>query len=371
MMSKFKCVGNFDFAKKLLQRKPTLASEVDLHKSTPLHLASDTNNVELVTLLLNVSPGIVCRARNAYGRCPVHVAAIKGRIDVAALVRTYQDDSILHLCVKYNQFEALKVLIERISDNALLNCGDCGGNTILHLSVLNQQSEILVVLLRKNRLKSLRNSADSQVVLRQFAGGCPKDFVAQETGGEVQAISLLRKPSIAGVFAEGCGGEYSFKGCSWKIGNGSSVLAGKDRWMAGKVPEFLLESLWNRQRTGRVTTSLAVIQSKRVDILPKWKLFTWKLLRNGIATRCKLDRIGLEINIQCDLCGFQEEDLQHLFRVCTSAQDAWRGGILQFHSQSNADQSFEDWILWFIRLFICQDGYHGHRTTFFIATLWG
>uniref|UniRef100_A0A803LAK4 Uncharacterized protein n=1 Tax=Chenopodium quinoa TaxID=63459 RepID=A0A803LAK4_CHEQI len=144
-------LGDVDFAKELLRRKPTLVSEVDLHKSTPLHLASATNNVEFVTLLLNVSPGNVCRAQDALGRCPVHVAAIKGRIDVlkelmrvdpgAALVRTDQDDSILHLCVKFNQFEALKVLMENISDDTFLKCGDYDGNTILHLSVLNQQSE--------------------------------------------------------------------------------------------------------------------------------------------------------------------------------------------------------------------------------------
>ncbi|XP_021763429.1 ankyrin repeat-containing protein BDA1-like [Chenopodium quinoa] len=179
-------LGNFDFVKELLQRKPTLATEIDLHKSTPLHLASATNNVKLVTLLLSVSPGIVCRARDAYGRCPVHVAAIKGRVEVlkelmrvdsgAALLRTDQDDSILHLCVKFNQFEALKVLIERINDNVLLNCGDCDGNTILHLSVLNQQSEAVNYLLQIQTI---------EVNAKNGAGQTAMDILFKGVGGMI------------------------------------------------------------------------------------------------------------------------------------------------------------------------------------------
>uniref|UniRef100_A0A803LVM2 Uncharacterized protein n=1 Tax=Chenopodium quinoa TaxID=63459 RepID=A0A803LVM2_CHEQI len=28
------------------------------------------------------------------------------------------------------------------------------------------------------------------------------------------------------------------KGCGWKVGNGKSIIAGKDRWMVGRVPEY-------------------------------------------------------------------------------------------------------------------------------------
>lgn len=166
-------LGNFEFAKELLKRKPSLAFEVDLNKSTPLHLASATNNVELVKLVVKVAnSGSICRGRDAHGRCPVHVAAIRGRIHVlkellrvdpgAALVLTDQNETIFHLCIKFNQFEALQVLmIEMIGDADFLNCGDFDGNTILHLSVIHQQSEV--------RLSpSFQNINFDQLILRML-----------------------------------------------------------------------------------------------------------------------------------------------------------------------------------------------------------
>ncbi|XP_056687786.1 uncharacterized protein [Spinacia oleracea] len=55
-------------------------------------------------------------------------------------------------------------------------------------------------------------------------------------------------------------------------------------------------------------------------IHPKWKLFVWKLLHNGLATKVNLGRKGIQVSIFCDVCGCDEEDIQHLFRLCNSAQ---------------------------------------------------
>lgn len=51
-----------------------------------------------------------------------------------------------------------------------------------------------------------------------------------------------------------------------------------------------------------------------MNILPKWKLFIWKLLHNGIATKVNLERQGIQVSTLCDVCSAREEDLQHLFR---------------------------------------------------------
>uniref|UniRef100_A0A803LLS6 TF-B3 domain-containing protein n=1 Tax=Chenopodium quinoa TaxID=63459 RepID=A0A803LLS6_CHEQI len=98
-----------------------------------------------------------------------------------------------------------------------------------------------------------------------------------------------------------------------------------------------------------------------LEFMPKWKLFMWKLLCNDIATKRNLGRRGLQTNTCYDLCSDSEEDLQHIFRFCSTARNVWRGGILGIHLEANGDQSFIEWFLYYIRLFISQDGRHGHR----------
>ena len=79
---------------------------------------------------------------------------MRGRIDVVRELITVQPDSsqivldggetVLHLCVKYNQIEALKLLVESLSDEGdFLNSKDHdGGNTILHLAVMLKQTKV-------------------------------------------------------------------------------------------------------------------------------------------------------------------------------------------------------------------------------------
>lgn len=52
-------------------------------------------------------------------------------------------ETILYLRIKYNQLEALKLLVDSVSDaREFLNSKDHGGNTILHLAVMLKQIEV-------------------------------------------------------------------------------------------------------------------------------------------------------------------------------------------------------------------------------------
>ncbi|XP_021865192.2 uncharacterized protein [Spinacia oleracea] len=108
-----------------------------------------------------------------------------------------------------------------------------------------------------------------------------------------------------------------------------------------------------------------------MNILPKWKLFLWKLLHNGIATKVNLGQRGIQLSMICDLCGMGDEDNQHLFRFCEIAQQVWRNGALVIHSEFNETMSFKEWFLFYIRLFQRQDGKNSPRCIYFISTLWG
>jgi len=52
-------------------------------------------------------------------------------------------DSVLHLCLRYNHLDALKLLVELANgDELFLNSKDHDGNSILHLDVMLKQMKV-------------------------------------------------------------------------------------------------------------------------------------------------------------------------------------------------------------------------------------
>ncbi|XP_010673155.1 uncharacterized protein LOC104889595 [Beta vulgaris subsp. vulgaris] len=106
-------------------------------------------------------------------------------------------------------------------------------------------------------------------------------------------------------------------------------------------------------------------------IMPKWKIFLWKLCHNGIATSANLSSRGLAISDTCPQCNMAPETSQHIFRSCHLATILWQSGQLGIHSNSNPDVAFQDWLIAWVHYFYQHDGYHGARLPIFVATLWG
>ena len=140
--------GHLHFAKEILRRTPVLAGELDSRGSSPLHMAAQKGYVDIVKELLQVNPDM-CLARDVDGRNPLQMAAMKGRIQVlvelfrarpfAAYATTIWNETVLHLCVKHNQLEALKFLVSIMNDPESLNAKDDYGMSILHLAVADKQ----------------------------------------------------------------------------------------------------------------------------------------------------------------------------------------------------------------------------------------
>ncbi|XP_056691844.1 uncharacterized protein [Spinacia oleracea] len=130
------------------------------------------------------------------------------------------------------------------------------------------------------------------------------------------------------------------------------------------VPDRLY---WSNNNGGKFTvkTSYAFLQEQIIDretilgfrqnrfvpffkllwalkILPKWKLLIWKIMVDGIPVKANLDRRGIMLNVNCDLCNDVCEDAQHMFRLCNLAQDP----------------------------FISEDGKDSDRVVTFIGILW-
>ncbi|KAK9144726.1 hypothetical protein Sjap_004629 [Stephania japonica] len=143
--------GKAEFAKEILRQRPRYALELNKDGFSPIHIASINGDIELVRELLKVDSSL-CSLKDRDGRTPIHLASMKGRLDVmgellsacleSAREVTVQGETILHLVVKSNQFEAFKVLVERAPFHDILNAKDQDGNTILHLAVCRKQIQV-------------------------------------------------------------------------------------------------------------------------------------------------------------------------------------------------------------------------------------
>ncbi|KAF8026397.1 hypothetical protein BT93_F3013 [Corymbia citriodora subsp. variegata] len=163
--------GNSELVKEIVSRKPDFARELNHDGLTPLHIVSATGNFEVARELLTLGPDL-CMIKDKGGRTPLHYAAIKGRVKVieellcacpqALKERTARGETALHLAVKNSQFNALKKLVERVSEGGdgdgdgdgegedLVTAKDNNGNTISQLAAASKQLQILNFLEKQN-----------------------------------------------------------------------------------------------------------------------------------------------------------------------------------------------------------------------------
>lgn len=155
--------GNSELVKEIVSRKPNFARELNHDGLTPLHIVSATGNLEVMRELLTVGPDL-CMIKDKGGRTPLHYAAIKGRIKVieellsqcpqALKERTAHGETALHLAVKNSQSDALKKLVEKVSEDGdaddLVTAKDDDGNTISQLAAASKQLQILNFLKKQN-----------------------------------------------------------------------------------------------------------------------------------------------------------------------------------------------------------------------------
>ncbi|KAH7836971.1 hypothetical protein Vadar_008007 [Vaccinium darrowii] len=161
------------------QRSPLhfLSETLDSHQRSPLHLASAHGHSEIVKLLVEANSK-VCLARDRDGLNPLHAAAVAGELDVleallkanpcAARVtvdRGRERDTILHLCVKYDQLEFLKRLLEHFKGEEFVNTKDHSGNTILHLAVANKRFKIIKYVLGETKINVNAKNASNQTAM--------------------------------------------------------------------------------------------------------------------------------------------------------------------------------------------------------------
>ncbi|KAL3500528.1 hypothetical protein ACH5RR_039621 [Cinchona calisaya] len=103
----------------------------DRNDRNPLHLAIIYDELEVLQVLINVGFQAVhhhmCLARDRDGR-NLYILLFE-----VALEKAEHGGTILHLCVKYNQLEALKILVNKLKTGEFVNAQDEDGMTPGHI----------------------------------------------------------------------------------------------------------------------------------------------------------------------------------------------------------------------------------------------
>ncbi|XAR63289.1 hypothetical protein NMG60_11023176 [Bertholletia excelsa] len=201
--------GHLEFVKEVIKLRRQFAEELNQDGLSPLHIASGTGHREIVKEVLRLDCAL-CLIKGRQRRIPLHYAALKGQVDVMRellLARadsieevTIRGETVLHLAVKNNQFEVLKILVDQLkhfNKRDVLNKKDNQGNTFLHLAVSKKQYEVFDSVLNENivseeamEINSLSNRGLTALdILRQ--AGAKK---AEELFSSSQELVITNRP---------------------------------------------------------------------------------------------------------------------------------------------------------------------------------
>lgn len=150
--------GHVHFSLEIMRLKPTLAKKLNPKGYSPIHLALQNNQTEVVFRLVDIDRDLVS-IQGREGSTPLHIAAFGGKDEVMAkfLVScpksikelTVRKESALHIVVKNGNIEALKFLLKWIRQariTSILDWRDEEGNNIMHLATLGNQIEVSLSL---------------------------------------------------------------------------------------------------------------------------------------------------------------------------------------------------------------------------------
>ncbi|KAG2405970.1 uncharacterized protein HKW66_Vig0052250 [Vigna angularis] len=201
-------LGYLEFCQVLLRNSPSLATELDSEGRCPLHLASAKGHTEVVKELLITNPEM-CLVRDKDDMLPLHFASMRGRVEaMKELIKAKpdsiemvesgdEDGSALRLCVRYNHFEALKLLVESLrGDSRFLSVKDREDNSLLCLAVKHRQIKIIKYLLAVSEMSpETRNLNRESLIAMETLEQYPRDFrtlsISRQEEASSQSIGVV------------------------------------------------------------------------------------------------------------------------------------------------------------------------------------
>ncbi|PPD78886.1 hypothetical protein GOBAR_DD24189 [Gossypium barbadense] len=160
--------GHIDFMMEMINLKPSFARKLNQAGFSPMHLALQNQKTQTVLRLLRFDEGLV-RVKGREGLTPLHDVVQNGNVDFlikflevcpeAIEDMTVRDETVFHLAVKNDRFEAFQVLVGWLIrsrhkaasrwEKELLSWADIDGNTVLHVAAIRNRPQVVKVLLER------------------------------------------------------------------------------------------------------------------------------------------------------------------------------------------------------------------------------
>ncbi|KAJ9559209.1 hypothetical protein OSB04_013823 [Centaurea solstitialis] len=149
--------GHTEIVKEIIKVRQEFARKGTSKGYSPLHLACSKGQIDTIRELLELDQDLSC-LQDHNGWTPLHWASMKGRVAIIGEITstsresidivTNHGETVLHLMVKYNQFDALKYLMETLNVTELVNVQDNDGNTVLHIATAAKLTTVVTFLLK-------------------------------------------------------------------------------------------------------------------------------------------------------------------------------------------------------------------------------
>ncbi|XP_059441880.1 ankyrin repeat-containing protein BDA1-like [Corylus avellana] len=160
--------GHTQFAMEIMRLKPSLARKLNQDSFSPMHLALQNNQTQLVEWLLDVDSDII-RVPGKEGVTPFHYVAQMGNIELLTKFskgcpKSYEDvtirgENVLHVAMKYDNFEAfgLNARMDSVVSSLLdtgfvdLDAENLEGDTVFDILAKVDNQRISDMLMRRKR----------------------------------------------------------------------------------------------------------------------------------------------------------------------------------------------------------------------------
>ncbi|TYI62627.1 hypothetical protein E1A91_D10G259100v1 [Gossypium mustelinum] len=201
--------GHIEFMMEMIKLKPTFARKPNQAGFSPMHLALQNDRTQAVLRLLRFDEGLV-RVKGREDLTPLHHVVQTGNVDLLVKLLavcpeamedvTVRDETIFHLAVKNDMFEAFQVLVGWLIrsrhetaqrwEKELLSWADIDGNTVLHIAAIRNRPRVMEVL--------LEHLHPYQINAKNLEGLTAVDIQSQYPWNERQADRTIDTLSKAG-----------------------------------------------------------------------------------------------------------------------------------------------------------------------------
>ncbi|MBI9069293.1 MAG: ankyrin repeat domain-containing protein [Salinivirgaceae bacterium] len=244
--------GNFDQVKQCIEKDPQIIEQRNQRGSTPLMLAANLGNAELLTYF--IKKGASVNVDNGFGTTALHFASLSGNLESVKFlikngakvnVKSQQGNSPIHYAARSGSFEIVKLLVDQGADIMVI-----GGNesNLILWAAMGGNIEMYKYLESKN-LDTKAVDKDGDGVLHWAGSGqsvemC--DFLVKERGLDIKWKNYSGKypVEVAIAFGQLETAKYFFnKGIPYnqKNSSGGSYLHTAAQRGRVNIAEFLIE----------------------------------------------------------------------------------------------------------------------------------